>query len=97
MLSRHISSYLIKGGDLLNDIVLSIDEGVLKKTVKCRSAFSCLSGDKNRSCDVIDSISSDMVRIALQSDKVCSYRLSYGYSYYCLCPTRCAIYKRYKM
>ena len=80
----------------MNDRALKIDEGVLKKTIKCKKDFSCLSGDKNRLCDVMDSIVSDMVRIALQSDKICSYRLSYGYSYYCLCPTRCEIYKRYK-
>ena len=81
----------------MNDIDLHIDERVLRETTKCANNFRCLSGDKSCFCEGIYSIGSDMIKIPLNPDRLCAYRLSYGYSYFCLCPTRCEIYNRYKI
>ncbi len=76
-------------------MVYKLEENVLNETIKCNDNFSCLNGDKNCLCEVDSSIDNKILFIK-SNNKTCSYKASFGYSYYCHCPTRKEIYRRYK-
>ena len=72
-----------------------IDKGILKATDKCRKNFSCLDGDKGCMCEIEDHFNNTIHFIKPLDTGICDYRMSFGYSYICNCPTRKEIYKRY--
>ena len=74
-----------------------IDKTVLDATTRCINDFSCLSEDKTFLCDVVASNGEDIVEIKSQSKRPCRYCISLDSACYCHCPTRVAIYNRYKM
>jgi len=77
-------------------VALEIDGGIVAKTRKCKTNFKCLSGDKACLCEVVDSNSFSLVKINPKSDISCNYLFPFNKSSFCRCPTRNAIYDRYK-
>ncbi len=74
---------------------IKVDELILKAT-KCKKGFSCLSGKTECMCEV-ESSSGINVTIKAESANSCHYLFRTSTSAYCLCPTRSAIYNRYKI
>lgn len=74
-----------------------INEEILKNTTKCNKNFSCLSGNRNELCMVEYNVKDKIHFIKCTNTKFCSYKISFGYSYVCTCPTRKEIYNRYKL
>lgn len=72
-----------------------IREAILHETNKCEWNFACLLGKNECLCEVEDSLDSRIVFIKPMLDFMCNYRMSFGYSYVCNCPTRKEIYKLY--
>jgi hypothetical protein len=74
---------------------LKVDKAVLHKTTYCIYDFTCLSGDRNCLCDVVDSNDEDIVEIKAKPSKPCKYCVSLESTSYCTCPTRVEVYHRY--
>ena len=75
-----------------------LDSGVLNMTTKCTDDFSCLSSDDRCLCKAERYLGGeDGVLFIRPKDNIrnCSYRMSFGSSYVCNCPTRKGIYLRY--
>ena len=75
---------------------MEIDESITQRT-NCRYSFDCLSGDKTCFCKVKAMIGNDMLEVRSKIDIGCGYRIGFGGTTFCICPTRVEIYNRYGM
>jgi hypothetical protein len=80
-----------------SEMNFEIDIIILDSTHRCRCDFSCLKGDKECFCQVDSLVSDKLLFIKDEKHNVCDYMTSFGYSYFCNCPTRKEIFKRYKV
>ena len=75
---------------------IQIDEDVKKSTTKCEKDFRCLVDKTYELCKVTESVHDNVLFIKCEEDNYCIYRMDFGNSYICNCPTRKEIYKKYK-
>jgi len=68
-----------------------------EQTTKCPYDFICLDNETWDTCTIKRDIQGAFLEIKTKSNKIgCPYRCPFGYSYFfCACPTRCEIYRRY--
>ena len=74
---------------------IEINEDILKDTTECINNFSCLRGEKECLCEVRGYAGYNSVLINPKPNKDCSYLNPFGSSFFCFCPTRSEIYRRY--
>jgi hypothetical protein len=74
-----------------------INEEYLKNATKCKKDFSCLSGKRKDLCKVELNVEDKIHFVKCMSSEPCSYRISFGYSYVCLCPVRKELFNRYNI
>ena len=75
-----------------------IDKDILNNTTNCSDDFSCLSGNDTCLCEVDKYIESeDSVLFIKPMYEYCKNELSFGNSFFCICPIRKEIYKNYKI
>ena len=73
----------------------TIADNVLKETTKCNKNFSCLSCDKKCLCTVTHVVGNyGILFIDSNTPTFCPYKMPFGDSYFCACPTRCEITKQ---
>jgi hypothetical protein len=72
-----------------------VSEDTLKKTTRCKKAFSCLSGKSSDLCKVELCVDEKIHFIRCVGSEPCSYKVPFGYSYVCICPVRKELYNRY--
>jgi len=77
------------------DIVVS-DES-LRATRHCEKGFSCLKGETAGLCEIDLCIDRRAYFVKCLDGVHCSYRLSFGNSFTCTCPTRREIYDKYNI
>ena len=75
---------------------IKVDDNILQQTTKCKTNFSCLSGE-TPPCSVENCIDNKLHFIKCASKEPCSYRVSFGYSDVCTCPVRKELYNSYKI
>jgi hypothetical protein len=76
---------------------IKISEDTLKKAGKCKKNYSCLSGKRDDICKVELNVEDKIHFVKCMSIEPCTYRISFGYSYVCLCPIRKELYNRYNI
>jgi len=76
-----------------------IDSDTLNKTTKCKNGFSCLQDKKDCLCEIKKGFKIDgsIMIINPLNNNHCDYMKPLGESWICNCPTREAIYRKYKM
>lgn len=82
------------GKDKIN---INIDEDVQKTTTKCEKDFKCLSDDTYELCRVTETVRDNVLFVTCEEDNYCIYKMDFGNSFICNCPTRKAIYNKYKI
>jgi hypothetical protein len=75
---------------------IKVDDNILQKTTKCKNNFSCLAGE-TPICNVENCIDNKIHFIKCVSNKLCNYRVPFGYSDVCTCPVRKELYNSYKI
>ncbi|MCX9081971.1 MAG: hypothetical protein OIN83_07220 [Candidatus Methanoperedens sp.] len=75
--------------------ILKINEEILKNTLKCKKGFSCLSGMSL--CQVELNVGDKIHFVKCKSNEPCNYRVSFGYSFVCICPVRKELFNRYNI
>lgn len=76
---------------------IEVNPDVINKTTHCDHDFLCLS-DEWTQCGVIKNLIGGKllcVHFDWGKQRDCSYMVLFGGDYYCTCPTRIEIYKRY--
>jgi hypothetical protein len=76
---------------------IRITEDILKMADKCRKHHSCLSGENDNLCKVELNVDDKIHFVKCLSQAFCPYRISFGYSYVCLCPVRKELFDRYNI
>lgn len=75
-----------------------VSDKIKKQTIKCSYNFTCLNNDTWKTCLIDRDVQGAFLAIKTKSNKKdCTYRFSHASSYFCSCPTRREIYKRYKI
>jgi hypothetical protein len=70
---------------------------IINRTLECEDNFSCLDDDKTCLCEATEMINNKLLFIKPVKNNSCNYMESFGYSYYCNCPTRNELYKLYRI
>jgi hypothetical protein len=76
---------------------IGISEDSLKNAGKCKKNHSCLSGQRYDLCKVELNVDDKIHFVKCMNNEPCSYRISFGYSYVCLCPVRKELFDRYNI
>ena len=63
-------------------------------TTKCEKGFSCLNGGRENICKVERNFDEVIFVKCLHTDS-CDYKMSFGYSAICNCPTKKEIFNKY--
>jgi hypothetical protein len=74
---------------------IRISEECLNKAGKCKKNYSCLSGKRDDLCKVELNVEDKIHFVKCMSNEPCSYRISFGYSYICVCPVRKELFNQY--
>ena len=77
---------------------MNIDKEVLKQTTKCEKSFSCLKNTNHVYCKVESCVSKKVHFIkCLNNDEYCVYKMAFGTSFVCNCPTRKEIFNKFEI
>lgn len=77
---------------------IKIKEETLRNTRKCNKDFSCLSNCKQKDlCKVLSRAGNDRDFRILNKNSECHYRMRFGDSYTCTCPTRIDLYREHQI
>ena len=71
-----------------------ISDETLKRTIKCKKNYSCLSGKRKDVCEVAEYVHKNLHYLQCGAED-CIYRTPLDAVYICACPTRKEIYDRY--
>lgn len=77
----------------------SVPDEVVRETTRCPRHFSCLAAEEDEGGDVCEVRHADGKNVLfLRADEptTCPYRVLFGYSHICSCPTRFAIFQKYQ-
>ena len=76
-------------------MMFEIDKEILKKTTDCAYNFKCLEDGGKVCCKVEHCVNNHLIFVKAENHKFCAYKLSFGNSFICNCPTRLEIYNKY--
>jgi len=79
-------------------MALQIDEAILKKTTECPNELKCLNRAEYPLCRAENRppVGDYGIFVITIERNSCSYKIPFGYSHMCKCPTRMELYKRHK-
>jgi len=76
----------------------NVSEETIEETKKCDKDFSCLEGQREDLCTVEQCVNGKVHFIeCLDRSNGCPYKISFGYSFICHCPTRKELYNKHKI
>ena len=76
-------------------MVCTIPEEVVESATRCQKNCSCLESEKPDVCKVISFAGDEVIFVEADDKHACSYRVSFGSAYFCACPVRKELYKRF--
>ena len=79
-----------------NCMEIKIPQHILEETTRCTRKFSCLSDTTRDFCKIVHANGLNVLFIN-QNPRACSYKIPFGSSYICTCPTRFEIYKNHNI
>jgi hypothetical protein len=75
---------------------LKVPQKILEQTKNCEKNFNCLANNTRNVCKVVHANGQNVLFIK-KNPRSCFYKIPFGSSYICSCPTRHEIYKRYSI
>ncbi len=74
---------------------MEIDKKIVAGTFNCHKNFDCLNSGNHVYCKVECCINKKVHFIKIVDKSFCYYKMSFGDSFICTCPTRKEIFKMY--
>lgn len=74
---------------------MKIDEKIIAGTLGCQKNFDCLNSNQHVYCKVEDCINKEVYFIQYREKPSCNYKMSFGNTFICNCPTRKEIFNKY--
>lgn len=78
-------------------MAIRISDETIAMTTDCMFSFRCLNGNAKNICKIERCFGDGGCFLSTVNPGVCSYKVSFGHSYICTCPTRSEIYHRYEI
>lgn len=75
---------------------MEIDKKIVDDTMSCHRNFGCLSNSNHVYCKVESCINQKVHFVEPVEKTLCNYKINFGESFICTCPTRKEIFKLYK-
>lgn len=72
-----------------------IELETLNKTTKCPVEFLCLEDENYPQCQC-EQVINQVAAVQRRTHALCPYGVRFGQGFFCTCPTRVAIYRKYK-
>ncbi len=76
---------------------MEIEKDILQKTTKCKKDFSCLKNQGATICKVLNCVNDKVHFVDCTSKVFCDYKMTFGNSSICNCPTRKEIFNKYAL
>lgn len=76
---------------------MEIAREILEQTINCQKGFKCLKNDDHVYCKVENCVSDKVHFVKCLSGNYCTYKLAFGRSHICNCPTRKEIFNKYRI
>ena len=73
---------------------MEISKKILDETVHCQKDFDCIKNN-NICCKVDYCVDKTVHFVKCSEENYCRYKMNFGYSLICNCPTRKEIYNKY--
>ena len=73
---------------------MEIEKDILDKTTRCNKDFDCIKNN-NICCTVTRNVDKEVIFVECGEKNSCNYRMNFGGSDICNCPTRKEIFKKY--
>ena len=73
---------------------MEIEKEILDKTTLCNKDFDCIKNNNIR-CKVTRNVDKKVIFVECREKNFCNYKMSFGNSDICTCPTRKEIFKKY--
>ena len=74
---------------------IEVSEEILSATKCCKNKVSCLNGELNLCCKVIDCVNGKLHFVESITNCYCNKKMPFGDSFFCICPTRKEIFRKY--
>jgi len=74
---------------------IEVDKKTVNKTSCCEKNFNCLKSDKHVCCKVEYCVNNKVHFISGSDNKYCSYKKSFGHSFFCTCTVRKELFNKY--
>lgn len=78
-------------------IEAQIEQAIEERAPECDKAHSCLSGEQNCRCHVVQLIDDAILAVRPPPAMKCTHKMRYRDTFLCTCPVRKETYKRYKI
>ncbi len=78
-------------------IIMEIDKEILKKTSDCKKNFDCLKNDQHIFCKVEYCVNHEVHFVKCMDVDYCVFKMYFGQSFTCNCPTRKEIFNKYNI
>ena len=75
--------------------MLEIENKIIEETTKCEKEFACLASHAQKCCKVEHSVAGKVLFVESLDENECRYKVHFGYSFMCTCPTRKEIYLKH--
>jgi len=76
---------------------MEIDQTILNNTTNCNKNFCCLNDKQQCLCEIDHCVEDRVLFVKCDNNVRCHYKISFGNSYICNCPTRHEIFIKYGM
>ena len=74
-----------------------INDRIVTETILCEKNFECLKSNMPVYCKVENCVSKKVHFVKCLDNSHCSYKMTFGSSKICTCPTRKEIFNKYKI
>ena len=78
-------------------MAFKISDETLKQTTECIFSFQCLNEETRNICTIDRCFAGNSCFLETVRPVSCPYKMTFGYSYMCCCPTRAELYKLYRI
>jgi hypothetical protein len=78
-------------------MLVQISDKAREETIGCQFSFQCLDDEKRCICIIEKCLEGDGCFLKTVKPQPCPYKMSFGYTYMCHCPTRIELFNRYKI
>lgn len=76
---------------------IELERELLEQASQCMSGKACVNNPDWEPCEIELRVSDSILFVNCRHDKPCPYKKHFGYGYFCNCPCRLEIARKYRL